>query len=78
VRALIFFVDFDKQENVARIFSSAKNGDTPPRINQPGHAPVFKHMAEEIWETRIPFSEKENQDYPLFLIVGTLGFAVFL
>jgi hypothetical protein len=76
VKALSFFVDFEKQDSFIRILSS--DGKEEPRLTRAGDPPSLNHLSEGIWEAMIPFSENHNEYSPLLLVLDRFGFGVYI
>jgi hypothetical protein len=78
--ALMFFMNRDRKTGILRLLAS--DGSTADRLNKTMAASntwtLLKPSGPGIWEAAIPFSGDEASSERMFIIVGLLGFAVYL
>jgi hypothetical protein len=75
VESLLLLVDVNAKKGVVRMESVAPE-QTPPLLS--ADLPPFTRTGPKVWEAVVPLTGDEKSLDRTFVVVGLLGFAVFL
>jgi hypothetical protein len=76
--ALFFYVDVDNKSAVVGLFSSRNDQTTAENLNAQLHSFRLEPHGSAAWQASIPLAGNEESFDRVFMVMGLLGFAIYL